>query len=238
MKIINLISGPRNLSTALMYSFNQRPDTVVIDEPFYAHYLISTGIDHPSREETINSMSSNINEILDSIFSMKNTKVLFLKNMAHHHNNIDLFFLKKMTNLFLIRNPKQLIASFAQVIINPSMKDIGLKESWDLFNYVSNSMNKTPIVLDSAQILKDPKKLLNKLCDNLGIDFYNEMLSWPRGGIKEDGVWAKHWYKNVHQSTGFMKQKTSKRELPKHCEALYFDALKYYNKLSKNSLKV
>ena len=70
------------------------------------------------------------------------------------------------------------------------------------------------------------------------IDFYNKMLSWPRGGIKEDGVWAKHWYKNVHQSTGFMKQKTSKRELPKHCEALYFDALKYYNKLSKNSLKV
>ena len=86
MKIINLISGPRNLSTALMYSFNQRPDTVVIDEPFYAHYLVSTGIDHPSREETINSMSSNINEILDSIFSIKNNKILFLKNMAHHHN--------------------------------------------------------------------------------------------------------------------------------------------------------
>ena len=106
MKIINLISGPRNLSTALMYSFSQRPDTVVIDEPFYAHYLVTTGIDHPSREETINSMSSNINEILDSIFSKKNVKILFLKNMAHHHNNMDLFFLKKMTNLFLIRNPK------------------------------------------------------------------------------------------------------------------------------------
>lgn len=238
MKIINLISGPRNLSTALMYSFSQRPDTVVIDEPFYAHYLVTTGIDHPSRQETINSMSSNINEILDYIFSKKNVKILFLKNMAHHHNNMDLFFLKKMTNLFLIRNPKQLIASFAQVISNPTMKDIGLKKSWDLFNYISKLKSTNPIVLDSAEILNDPKKLLIKLCNNLDIDFYTDMLSWSKGGIKEDGVWAKHWYKNVHESTGFVKQKTSNRELPKHCEPLYFDALKYYDKLSINSIKV
>ena len=88
------------------------------------------------------------------------------------------------------------------------------------------------------EILNNPKKLLIKLCSNLDIDFYTDMLSWSKGGIKEDGVWAKHWYKNVHESTGFVKQKTSNRELPKHCEPLYFDALKYYDKLSINSIKV
>ena len=235
MKIINLISGPRNLSTALMYSFSRRPDTKVIDEPFYAHYLDTTGINHPGREETLNSMSSDINEVLKNINKTNGCEVLFLKNMAHHHQNMDLDFLKNMTNLFLVRNPKQLIASFAQVISTPTMQDIGLKKSWELFNKIENQ---NPVVLDSAEILKDPKRLLTKLCDRLGINFYTEMLSWPVGGIKEDGAWAKYWYKNVHNSTGFIKQKTSSRELPKHCESLYLEALKYYNKLTINSISV
>ncbi len=235
MKIINLISGPRNLSTALMYSFSRRPDTKVIDEPFYAHYLKTTGIDHPGKEDTLNSMSSEINEVLENIYKINNCEVLFLKNMAHHHQNMDLDFLENMTNLFLVRNPKQLIASFAQVISTPTMQDIGLKKSWELFNKVENQ---NPVVLDSAEILKDPQSLLNKLCDRLGINFYTEMLSWPVGGIKEDGAWAKYWYKNVHNSTGFIKQKTSSRELPKHCESLYLEALKYYDKLKINSISV
>ncbi len=128
MKIINLISGPRNLSTALMYSFSRRPNTKVIDEPFYAHYLETTGIDHPGREETLNSMSSNLPDISKDIYSTKGCEILFLKNMAHHHQQMDLNFLENMTNLFLVRNPKQLIASFAQVISKPSMQDIGLKK--------------------------------------------------------------------------------------------------------------
>jgi uncharacterized protein (DUF305 family) len=98
MKIINLISGPRNLSTALMYSFSQRPDTKVIDEPFYAHYLYTTGIDHPGRKETLMSMSTDINKVLDNIFNNNNCEILFLKNMAHHHQQMDLGFLENMTN--------------------------------------------------------------------------------------------------------------------------------------------
>ena len=130
MKIINLISGPRNLSTALMYSFSRRPDTKVIDEPFYAHYLSTTNVDHPGRKETLLSMSSDIDEILGKIMKVEGCDILFLKNMAHHHQNMDLNFLDSMTNLFLVRNPKQLIASFAQVIKTPSMQDIVLKKSW------------------------------------------------------------------------------------------------------------
>ncbi|MEC7858481.1 MAG: sulfotransferase family protein [Bacteroidota bacterium] len=233
MKIINLISGPRNLSTALMYSFSRRPDTKVIDEPFYAHYLETTGTDHPGREDTLRSMSTDINKVLDDIFNRNECEVLFLKNMAHHHQQMDLSFLDKMTNLFLVRNPKQLIASFAQVITSPNMKDIGLKKSWELFNKIENQ---NPVVLDSAEILKNPKSLLSKLCDNLEINFFEEMLSWPSGGIPEDGPWAKYWYKNVHSSSGFAKQKTSSRELPKNCESLYLEALKYYNKLKVNSI--
>ena len=209
MKIINLISGPRNLSTALMYSFSRRPDTKVIDEPFYAHYLETTGTQHPGREDTLMSMSTDINKVLDKIFNRNECEILFLKNMAHHHQQMDLVFLENMTNLFLVRNPKQLIASFAQVISSPNMQDIGLKKSWELFNKVEHQ---DPVVLDSAEILKDPKSLLSKLCDNLEINFFEEMLSWPRGGIIEDGPWAKYWYKNVHSSTGFAKQKTSSRE--------------------------
>jgi len=235
MKIINLISGPRNLSTALMYSFSRRPDTKVVDEPFYAHYLSTTGIDHPGREETLSYMSSDIDKIISDIFSTKNCEVLFLKNMAHHHQEMKLDFLEDMTNLFLVRNPHQLIASFAQVIDSPTMQDIGLEKSWELFNIVKKQ---NPVVLDSAEILKNPRELLKKLCDKLRIEFYEDMLSWDKGGIKEDGPWSEFWYKNVHNSTGFVKQKTSSRELPKNCQSLYIESLKYYNKLTVNSINV
>ncbi|MAK06821.1 MAG: sulfotransferase family protein [Cytophagales bacterium] len=235
MKIINLISGPRNLSTALMYSFSKRPDTKVIDEPFYAHYLSTNKIDHPGSEETLNSMSSDIEEIISDIYSRKDCEILFLKNMAHHHQQMSFDFLDDMTNLFLVRNPKQLIASFAQVIESPTMQDIGLEKSWELFNMIKNQ---NPLVLDSAEILKNPKKLLKSLCAKLSIKFYEEMLSWEKGGIKEDGAWAEFWYKNVHNSTGFVKQKTSSRELPKNCQSLYIESLKYYNKLTANSITV
>ena len=218
-----------------MYSFSKRPDTKVIDEPFYAHYLSTNQIDHPGSEETLNSMSSDIEEIISDIYSRKDCEILFLKNMAHHHQQMSFDFLDDMTNLFLVRNPKQLIASFAQVIESPTMQDIGLEKSWELFNMIKNQ---NPLVLDSAEILKDPKKLLKSLCAKLSIKFYEEMLSWEKGGIKEDGAWAKFWYKNVHNSTGFVKQKTSSRELPKNCQSLYIESLKYYNKLTANSITV
>ena len=115
------------------------------------------------------------------------------------------------------------------------MQDIGLEKSWELFNIVKEQ---NPVVLDSAEILKNPRELLKKLCYKLRIEFYEDMLSWDKGGIKEDGPWSEFWYKNVHNSTGFVKQKTSSRELPKNCQSLYIESLKYYNKLTANSIKV
>ena len=128
--------------------------------------------------------------------------------------------------------PKQLIASFAQVIEQPTMQDIGLKKEAELLDYVIEHSPNAPIVLDSNNILADPEIGLQKLCNRLEITFETSMLSWKQGAIPEDGTWAKYWYKNVHNSTGFMKQKTSDRPLPKHCETLYKNALPYYEKLA------
>ncbi|MEM7298906.1 MAG: sulfotransferase family protein [Bacteroidota bacterium] len=234
--IINLISGPRNISTALMYSFAQRTDTKVIDEPFYAHYLVKTRIDHPGKEETIASMSSEVDEILGQIQELSNEyDIVFLKNMAHHHIDMEWDYLLDMQNVFLIRDPKQLIASFAQVIPHPTMQDIGLKLEAELQQFLREKGHANPIVIDSNDVLPNPENGLQQLCNKLGIAFDQNMLHWEEGPIKEDGAWAEYWYKNVHNSTGFVKQKTSERPLPDHCVELYQEALPYYNKLKELS---
>ncbi|MEO9485376.1 MAG: sulfotransferase family protein [Ekhidna sp.] len=230
--IINLISGPRNISTALMYSFAQHSQVKVVDEPFYAHYLVHTGIDHPGREDTIASMSAGADTVLEEINRLATDhEVVFLKNMAHHHEGLDWNYLKDMCNVFLIRDPKQLIASFAQVIENPTMQDIGLKHEAEILDFVNEHGTKPVIVIDSNDILKDPEKGLSNLLHKLNLPFEPNMLSWEKGPILEDGTWAKYWYKNVHNSTGFSKQKTSERSLPDQCKALYAEALPYYKKL-------
>ncbi|MEQ8713618.1 MAG: sulfotransferase family protein [Cyclobacteriaceae bacterium] len=237
-KIIHLISGPRNLSTALMYSFAQRADTTVVDEPFYAHYLVSTGMDHPGGAETIRSMSADTVAIQKSFFEFDKTPVLFLKDMAHHLIDMDLSFLDRVTNLFLIRDPHQLIASFAQVIPTPTMQDIGLAQEWALFEQISQANGKPPVVLDSGDLLADPELMLPKLCAALDLPTDMSMASWPAGARPEDGVWAKYWYKGVHNSTGFARRESSTRELPDQCQPLYQEALPYYQKLSEFAIKL
>ncbi len=230
--VINLISGPRNISTALMYAFAQHSKIKVVDEPFYAHYLVHTGIDHPGKDETIASMSADANDILQEIYQLKEDhEVVFLKNMAHHHEGLDWDYLKDMRNIFLIRDPKQLIASFAQVIPNPTILDIGLKHEAELLDFVTEHGTYPAIVVDSNDILKDPEQGLTDLFIKLDIPFESSMLQWEKGPIPEDGSWAKYWYKNVHNSIGFSKQKTSERPLPDRCQSLYTEAMPYYEKL-------
>ncbi len=210
----------------------------VIDEPFYGYYLdIHPELDHPGRAETMKERPSDYSEVLKTYFHADYlTPHVFLKNMAHHLDKGDWSFIKPLKNLFLIRNPRQLIASFAQVIPNPTMLDIGLKLEWEIFQYAQES-GSTCVVMDSNQVLKNPKAVLSEMCKQLDIPFSDEMLSWEAGPRREDGSWAKYWYANVHKSTGFSKQKTSSRPFPERLQPLLDEAQGYYDNLVKYSIK-
>ena len=236
MTYINLISSPRNISTAFMYSFAQRHDTEVLDEPFYGVYLSRSGAEHPGKEEVLKSQSSEEEDILKLIFQPRSKPVLFIKNMAHHIEVLDESFLTRVTNLFFIRNPRQIIASYAEVIEHPVMRDVGIQYQFELFQRLK-SLGQEPVVLDSSQLLDNPERVLKHLCERLNISFQPAMLQWQAGPKPYDGVWAPYWYKNVHQSTGFEKQRTSSRPLPEHLKALSEEANRYYEKLSPFSIK-
>jgi hypothetical protein len=233
-KIINLISSPRNISTALMYSFAQRKDTKVVDEPFYGYYLTKSKIEHPGQQEIIDSMEVDPQKIIKNIFNDHDKPVLFLKNMAHHLIDMDLSFLKTMVNLFLIRDPKRLIASFAKVIPDPGPTDIGVEKQYELFQMLQTD---DPVVVDSGELLKDPQKVLQQVCKDLQIPFDTNMLSWPAGPIEEDGIWSRYWYKNVHRSTGFQKPEKSNINLPVHCHKLYESSTGFYKQMYKHAIK-
>ena len=234
MIYLNLISGPRNISTALMYSFAQRNDTEVVDEPFYACYLSKTQAQHPGKEDVLNFQSTDEEVVKSNLFRKREKPVLFIKNMAHHIEIVNSDFLSKCINIFLIRDPKQLIASYAQVVDNPSMRDIGVEYEYQLFQKISNRKS---IVIDSGLMLKNPESVLRQVCERVGIKFEKEMLQWKAGPKEYDGIWAPHWYANVHRSTGFEKQATSDRALPKQFEPLYESASGFYQKLLQHALK-
>lgn len=235
--IINLISGPRNVSTALMYSFAQRKDTLVMDEPFYGHYLRLTGIIHPGRKRIMNSMSNDINEVTNNLLDKNHrNQIIFLKNMAHHHIDVDERFFFSVKNVFLIRNPAELLVSFSKVIKDPSIHDIGVKKAWELYHQLLEA-NEKPIVIDSGELLKDPVLMLEKLCKSIEISFDPYMLTWPSGARKEDGIWAKYWYHNVHKSTGFIKSEPSDVTVSDELKPVYDEAINYYNELYNASIK-
>jgi hypothetical protein len=237
IKRINLWSSPRNISTAMMYAFAQRDDTVVVDEPLYAHYLTITNSDHPGKEEILQSQQTDGEKVIsDIILGDYDKPVVFFKQMTHHLVNISLDFLSQTENIIFIRNPKQIIASYAQVRNDVTMQDIGIEKQWQVFNHLTKD-KLSCIVLDSNEILKSPANVLQQLCDALQIPFTEKMLHWPAGPKFYDGVWAKYWYDNVHRSTGFEKQKTSERELPSQLEALYNESKMYYERLFPYSIK-
>ena len=236
MLYINLISSPRNISTALMYSFAQRSDTVVLDEPFYAFYLLTSGANHPGREEVLQSQSNSEEVVKKEILSIRNKAVVFIKNMSHHLEVMDESFVDNVVNVFFIRDPRQVIASYAQVIDKPVMRDIGVEYQFNLWQKLMDR-KQSPIVLDAGNLLKGPRPVLHQLCERIGIPFEESMLKWPAGPKPYDGVWAPYWYSNVHRSTGFEPQASSNRSLPGHLEDLYQRAKTLYEKMLPFSIK-
>jgi hypothetical protein len=236
MTYINLISSPRNISTAFMYSFAQRSDTEVLDEPFYAVYLTRSDANHPGKNVVLTSQSPREEDVLGLIFQPRSKPVVFIKNMAHHIEVLDPAFLSRVTNLFFIRNPHQIIASYAEVIEQPTLRDVGIEYQYRLFNELKEQ-GQQPLVLDSGLLLENPEQVLKHVCTYIGIPFESSMLQWAPGPKPYDGVWAPYWYKNVHQTTGFERQTTSGRPLPDRLKPLYEEAMRYYEKLSPFSIK-
>ncbi len=236
IKRICLWSGPRNISNALMYSFAQREDTQVFDEPLYAYYLNNSKASkyHPDSQKIISSMETNGSKVIDMMMGSHDKQVVFFKNMTHHLMNLDRSFLNNTVNVILTRNPVEMLPSYAKVINNPSMDDVGYALQVDLLNYL-NERDLNPLVIDSTKVLLNPEKELMYLCKRINIPFNDKMLLWKPQPIKEDGVWAKHWYKNIHKSEGFNKYKPKTEPFPMDLNALLESCIPCYDELMRFS---
>lgn len=232
---IAMWSGPRNLSTALMYAFAQRSDCAVWDEPFYAAYLQMTGLDHPMRDDIIADGLTDPAQVIARC--LEQPKPLFYqKHMTQHMiDGVDRDWIMEVTNVFLIRHPARVIASYDVKRENPTLEDIGFQQQYDLFQMLRDR-GQTPLVVDSADIRDAPETTLTRLCSALNIPFDPAMLRWPAGGNAADGIWAKHWYGAVHRSTGFAGSEGPLPQLSGALAQVCDAALTIYEELKRHAL--
>jgi len=236
LSVIQLIACPRTLSTALMYSFAQRTDMDVIDEPFYANYLVRTGKEHPGRDEVLRTQSADFEKQV-SLFHIVLKDHKFVKNIAHHLHQVDLNYLNEYRNILYLRDPRRILTSIAKIIPQPTLLDIGIEVLYKVMNTL-NREGRSFIVLNSSDLLAKPIETLYILCHHLNIPFDEAMLSWPAGPKPYDGSWAKYWYKSLHKTTEFGKENISQDPLPPHLEDLCAKATYYYNQIIPHALKI
>jgi hypothetical protein len=230
---IAMWSGPRNISTALMRSWGNRPDTSVCDEPFYAHYLDVTGRDHPGAAEVIAHHETRCDSIIEWLTGPvpEGRAIFYQKHMAHHLlPGIDRAWLGAVTNCFLIRDPREMLTSLVKNVPDPRIEDTGLPQQVEIFEQVGRT-GRTPPVLDARDVLEDPRRALTLLCDALGVAFSEAMLSWPPGRRATDGIWAKHWYQAVESSTGFLPYVPPREPLPQGLRGLHRECMGHYERL-------
>jgi len=224
-------SGPRTISTALMRSWENRRDTIVVDEPLYAFYLVATGLDHPGREEVIASQPADWRTVFRALTEdplPPGISVYYQKHMTHHLlPAVDRAALAPLRHAFLIRDPRRLLASYARVRSAPTLDDLGLRQQVQIFEDFGGP------VIESADLLAAPEAALRALCAALGVPFSAAMLSWPPGPRDSDGVWAPYWYDNVIRSTGFVPVAASAEPpaLPPPLGALAEQCMPYYDRL-------
>ena len=232
-------SGPRNISTALMRSFGARPDTCVIDEPFYAVYLDRTGADHPMREEALASQPTDWRRVVGELLSPlpEEYAVFYQKHMTHHMvEDIGLDWMAQCRNAFLIRSPERVLASYAARRPEVTLDDIGFARQSELFEIEAERLGTAPPVIDADDVLADPRRVLAELCRALGIPFKTAMLEWQPGPRASDGVWAPVWYRAVEQSTGFAAPPISEPVLDARLAAIAEAARPYYDRLARYRL--
>jgi len=231
-------SGPRTVSTALMRAWENRPDTVVVDEPLYAFYLERTGLDHPGRDAVIASQPTSWREVVAALANgplPPGVTISYAKHMTHHVlPSVDLAAFAPFRHAFLIRDPRSLLASYARVRAAPTLDDLGLRQQARLFAEFGGP------VIDSADLLAAPEAGLRALCAALDVPFTAAMLAWPPGPRATDGVWAPYWYSSVRGSTGFVAPAPSAPvpDLDPALEPLLEQCLPYFDELRKSKIKI
>lgn len=233
---IAMWSGPRNISTAMMRSFENRPDTAVIDEPFYAAYLAQTGLDHPMRGEVLASQPNDWRDVIPPLLGPVpgGRSVFYQKHMTHHMlEAVDLEWVSACRNAFLIRDPTEVLASYSVKRGDVTLADIGIERQRELFERECDRLGAPPPVIEGRDVLADPRGALNRLCAALGIPFDDAMLAWPAGPRDTDGVWAPAWYDAVERSTGFdPRPKAPVPEPALHLRRIADAALPHYERLA------
>lgn len=227
-------SGPRNISTAMMRSWENRADTFVCDEPLYAHYLLKTGTPHPGAGEVIGSQENDWRKVVDWLtgFEPPGKTIFYQKHMTHHLlPEIDRGWLDRVSNAFLIREPREVLTSFLKVTGRLTPEDIGFRQQLDIFNWVRKRTGRVPPVLDARDVLENPGRSLKLLCGSLDVDFTERMFSWPPGSRPTDGIWAKHWYDAVVKSTTFQTYKAKTDPVPAHLAGVLQEAEEVYRQL-------
>jgi hypothetical protein len=238
---IAMWSGPRNISSAMMRSFGARNDTAVVDEPFYGVYLAKTGLQHPLRAEVLASQSQDWREVAASLLADApgGKAIFYQKHMTHHMlPDIGCEWMDRCRNAFLIRDPKHVLVSYAAKRSEVELSDIGIVRQHELFLREADRLGVAPPVIDGADVLMNPTRMLTLLCSAIGIEYSDAMLSWPAGRRDTDGVWASAWYGAVEQSTGF-RSSTTVREvsLAAELQCIADEALPHYAALAMHRLR-
>lgn len=227
-------SGPRNISTAMMRAWGNRPDTFVVDEPFYACYLKATGKKHPGAAEVIASGETDWRKVVAHLTGpMPNDKLLFFQKQMTHHllPEMDREWLGAVTNCFLIRDPREVINSYIKKRENPALEDLGFVQQAEIFDFVRAHTAAVPPVVDAKDVLQNPESTLRLVCKAVGIEFSKSMLSWPSGLRDTDGIWARYWYSEVAKTTSFQPYHPTDSEVPERFRDIYEHCRQCYKRL-------
>jgi hypothetical protein len=231
---IAMWSGPRNISTAMMRAWGNRDDTIVIDEPFYAFYLKATGIHHPGADEVIATGETDWRKVVAHLTGPipNDKRIFFQKQMTHHLlPEIDREWLAAVTNCFLIRDPREVIASYVKKREQPALEDLGFVQQAEIFDFVCTQTNSVPPIVDARDVRETPERMLPLLCEAVGVEFTGSMLSWARGLRDTDGIWAKHWYGEVAKTSSFQPYRPMQYEVPQRFREIHERCRECYERL-------
>ena len=224
----------------MMRSFSSRSDTFVSDEPFYGAYLKDSRDPQPMADEVIASMDCDWRSVARTMTGPcpANAPIWYQKHMAHHmvgpiaHDD-----LPGLRHAFLIRDPARVVASYANKRLAVRPEHLGVERQVEYFEREADRLGHAPPVIDSADVLGDPPAMLKRLCEALGIEWDEAMLSWEPGIRETDGIWAPHWYDAVAASTGFSSPDEHPLELDDDARRVAEACRPSYERLAKHRLR-